>query len=495
MAASTYTKGKICIFSYNSRGFSNEKQDLCNLLMTHTEDYYPILCNQQNFLLQGNRYLAKKCLPDARLVFKNAVKDNFEGRPKNGMFIAIPDVIKQQVNNASPAHWMEVPGYYSIDLRILLINSYFPTDPKTATSDTSDLHSTLSATNSVIEDNEFDKLIWTGDINADFIRNSMFTGIIDDFISNRSMIKSWDRYSVDFTHTFEMNVHWYSSTLDHFFWSENIIEDAIEASVLPMPGNTSDHCPIYCEMNTTGLQTTSQQECKTSRKINWNKASEEERAAYRTNLEHLLKSIQSPAGIRHCQNSHCSDKIHLSDCDNILYDILQSINHSAIKCFPVTQSGGKMKHGITKWRGEIVPFRDKALFWHSVWQSAGRPLNTDFHKIMEKNRNLYHFQIRKNKKMTEILKRNTLLDACINNNGNIFDIIRKQRQTTPSVPGMIDGISVDMETYFARLYGELYDSVKDRDRLISVKQFLSKIVDPSNLKDIVKITPERLSQE
>ena len=43
-----------------------------------------------------------------------------------------------------------------------------------------------------------------------------------------------------------------------------------------------------------------------------------------------------------------------------------------------------MKHGITKWRGEIVPFRDKALFWHSVWQSAGRPLNTELHKIMKK---------------------------------------------------------------------------------------------------------------
>ena len=161
------------------------------------------------------------------------------------------------------------------------------------------------------------------------------------------MKESWDRYSVDFTHKFEMNDHCYSSTLDHFFWSENIIDDVIEADVLHMPGNTSDHCPIYCKMNITGLQITSQQECKMSRKFNWNKASEEERAAYRTNLEHLLKSIQSPPGIRHCQNSHCNDKIHLSDCDNILYDILQSINHFAIKCLPVTQSGGKMKHSIT----------------------------------------------------------------------------------------------------------------------------------------------------
>ena len=96
--------------------------------------------------------------------------------------------------------------------------------------------------------------------------------------------------------------------------------------------------------------------------------------------------------------------------------------------------------------------------------------------------------------MTEILKRNTLLDACINNNGNIFDVIKKQCQTTPSVPGIIDGISVDTEAHFAKLYGELYDSVNDRDGLISVKQLLSKIVDPSSLKDIVKITPALIKE-
>ena len=59
MATNTYIKDKICIFSYNSRGFGNEKQDICKILMTKTEEYYPILCNQENFLLQGNSYLIK----------------------------------------------------------------------------------------------------------------------------------------------------------------------------------------------------------------------------------------------------------------------------------------------------------------------------------------------------------------------------------------------------------------------------------------------------
>ena len=43
MATNMY-KGKdsVCIFSYNSRGFSQEQQDLCKMLMINSEKYFPI---------------------------------------------------------------------------------------------------------------------------------------------------------------------------------------------------------------------------------------------------------------------------------------------------------------------------------------------------------------------------------------------------------------------------------------------------------------------
>ena len=41
----------ICIYSFNSRGFSEEKQDLCKILMIESTNHIPILCNQENFLL------------------------------------------------------------------------------------------------------------------------------------------------------------------------------------------------------------------------------------------------------------------------------------------------------------------------------------------------------------------------------------------------------------------------------------------------------------
>ena len=103
MASHTYIQNKnVCVFSYNSRGFSIDKQQLCKTLMLNSETYFPILCNQENFLLYGNRFKVKQCLPHARIIFKKAVKELNEGRPKNGMFIAIPGEIKECVDTCRP---------------------------------------------------------------------------------------------------------------------------------------------------------------------------------------------------------------------------------------------------------------------------------------------------------------------------------------------------------------------------------------------------------
>ena len=69
------------------------------------------------------------------------------------------------------------------------------------------------------------------------------------------------------------------------------------------------------------------------------------------------------------------------------------------------------------------------MFWHAIWVSAGRPMNTQLHHLMKKTRNVYHFQIRKCKKMKDILKKNTFLQGCIDNkNTDLFKAIRSLRR-------------------------------------------------------------------
>ena len=115
------------------------------------------------------------------------------------------------------------------------------------------------------------------------------------------------------------------------------------------------------------------------------------------------------------------------------------------------------KMPIAFWRDEVQPYKDKSVFSHSVWISAGKPINTELHRIMKRSRNAY--QIRMNKKLAENLKKNSFLNACINNNEDIFKLIRKERATTTSVPTTMDGVSMDRENHFASIYKTLYNSV------------------------------------
>ena len=230
-----------------------DKQDMCKLLMLKNKHSIPVLCTQEHFLLKSNSYKVKQALPDCRVFFKNAVMETNQGRPRNGMFIAVPKEIEEHVLDVSPHHWRIQAVIINALNKILVINSYFPTDPRTHVFDTADLLSTLGVVNEVITSNKFDHVIWAGDLNADFMRNSKFTTMVDNFITENNMYKSWDKYPIDYTHACEVNEVTFTSTIDHFVWSEGIDSNIIDAGVLHLPQNLSDHCPIYCVVKVGGL--------------------------------------------------------------------------------------------------------------------------------------------------------------------------------------------------------------------------------------------------
>ena len=77
------------------------------------------------------------------------------GRLKNGMFIAVPKEIKENVKDTSPNHWrMQAVIVHTLECDILVINSYFSTDPKTQNVDAADLLSTLGTINEVLNTNK-----------------------------------------------------------------------------------------------------------------------------------------------------------------------------------------------------------------------------------------------------------------------------------------------------------------------------------------------------
>ena len=76
----TYTA--ICIYSFNSSGFGEDKQDICGQLVLENEHFVPILCNQENFLLLNNGYRVKQGLPDCHIFFEKVEWILFKGDQK-----------------------------------------------------------------------------------------------------------------------------------------------------------------------------------------------------------------------------------------------------------------------------------------------------------------------------------------------------------------------------------------------------------------------------
>ena len=74
--------------------------------------------------------------------------------------------------------------------RLLIINSYFPTDPSTLRFDDAQLMETLEYIRKILDDNVYSSVLWTGDINCDFIRKTGHVNMIENYLTEMNLIKS-----------------------------------------------------------------------------------------------------------------------------------------------------------------------------------------------------------------------------------------------------------------------------------------------------------------
>ena len=82
------------------------------------------------------------------------------------MFVAVPDNYKNIIEDVSPNYWrLQAVILNCANFKLLLINSYFPVDTKTMNFDESELLETLNHIRNVLNMNEFNHILWTGDIN------------------------------------------------------------------------------------------------------------------------------------------------------------------------------------------------------------------------------------------------------------------------------------------------------------------------------------------
>ena len=502
------TNKDICFYSYNSRGSSNEKLSYVRNLIDLCGTNLPIFCVQEHFLLRNNIYKLSKFFTNSAVLAKPAYK-NFQiqnsGRPSGGLATIIPKYLRKNIKVIECDSWRLQPFVMTIKKhKYLVINSYFPTDSRNINAECQDLQTVLSKIKVIMENTEFDTLALLGDINADFLRKSMHVNIVKEFIANNNLYSVWEDFNIDFTHVFQKeNGECFTSTLDHFLFLIRSKSEILDAGVLHRVENCSDHEVTYTIVKKHVMEKidenidSEQQKFETKGRFHWNKANDDEKLEFQDALFRKLVEMNPPDAVINCSDVNCNDENHKCEIDTFVIELLENITDSGKETIPYdppkNKSQSKSKKSTPGWKVFVEPFQDKAHLWHSIWDSAGRPINTELHRIMKKTRNEYHYQIRKCRRVEDFIRNHKIAQNCLENDADLFSEIKKQRANNNIEEVTIDGAAGQkIPNKFGEVYRELFNREKDEENVQEV--FNSMKIDEHSLKEVNRINALKVKE-
>ena len=107
---------------------------------------------------------------------------------------------------------------------------------------------------------------------------------------------------IDFTNCQTKNGQMSTSTLDNFMSNDLAYNCTVEAGVIHSGDNPSTHSPIFVKLKLVNIDF-STEKLKSSKRINWSKASKESKQNYISTLNGKLSSIHIPECVQ-CDDMH-----------------------------------------------------------------------------------------------------------------------------------------------------------------------------------------------
>ena len=202
----------------------------------------------------------------------------------------------------------------------------------------------------------------------------------------------------------------------------------------------------------------------------WYKAKKEELSEYYEVLDAKLKELETTDGLQ-CNDPNCSDAQHKEQTDNYVLDILSSLIETSYATIPLSGGGGRkwdpdmncpIGKAISGWNEQVKPFRDDSIFWHNLWQSAGRPNKGVLFSIMTRTRNKYHYVVRRVKKQVDHIGAKNILEASEKGDVHLLKEMKnlKSSKSTASLPESVEDADnpEDIVNKFRTVYSTLYNS-------------------------------------
>ena len=184
----------------------------------------------------------------------------------------------------------------------------------------------------------------------------------------------------------------------------SLLADVSHAQVIHLGDNLSNHDPIYLsvKINSTSndlFEPPPEYDNNINKPV-WSKASSENISNYRHELNSNLDKFVLTNGVI-CNDVTCTDPNHLADLDNFYAFLTDAVDSSVKNNIPMSNHANKPRRGsvVPGWSEYVKPYREKAQFWHSIWVSLRRPRVGEVYNVMKHTRNLFHYAVRKVKKI------------------------------------------------------------------------------------------------
>ena len=151
---------------------------------------------------------------------------------------------------------------------------------------------------------------------------------------------------------------------------------------------------------------------------------------------------------------------------------------------------------IPGWNSFIKPLREDMNFWHSVWLSAGKPINTALHQVYRHVRHKYHYGIRKIKSLKQQIKNDNYVQAaCKGHLNDILKDIKQQRKGKESLATTVDGKTNprDISEHFGSIYEKIYNHHDTNEDVDVIYTEINEDLGDDELMWIDRITPQLIA--
>ena len=492
----------LCITSYNSTGFGIGAQHFISTLSLFSD----ILCIQEHFLLDSkdknhsNTNKLRKALEYKYDMFiAPAYKDSNQvsrGRGKGGLATLWDKSLTKYVSKvASNSFRLQGTKFSFPGGTFLLLNTYFPCDPRTNNFDETELLTLLEEIRQILIREECIYNLVLGDLNCHFQRQSTFTQLVHSFFTDLKLKIFWEFSSeeyniqeIDFTYSQVNNNQVSSSIIDHFIGNDIVINSVVDAGVLHDVNNPSNHEAIFTKLNLQNIDTSSEEK-NNQKRVKWEKATEQAKKKYEEVLNTKLSNIAVPSAIN-CKDVHCM--AHMADVEDYTMNIMEAVESAAVECLPMVGGGGKEASlVIPGWKEYVKPFAEENKFWHAVWVSAGKPPHGHLCEIMKESKLQYKYAIRRLKRANQNIQNDKFIQSIIEGGSNIFAEIKRFRGKSSNCSSRIDGEvgSTDIANRFADIYSQLYNTHSHGAEFEQLRGRINAGVEQSSLAQVELITP------